>query len=217
MMTLHREGTKLIGGTALIVSVLAILTSEFIPWAELQIAILILLFVILFLVVQFFRVPKRKPNLGENKIIAPCDGKVVVIEEIFHKESNEKKIQVSIFMSPINVHVNWYPTDCEVLKSEYKPGKFLVAWDPKSSEENEMHVTTIKTKNNKVIVLKQIAGAVAKRIVNYAKPGAAGKQAGEMGFIKFGSRMDLILPLEAKIKVKIGDKSVGQITEIAEL
>ncbi len=216
-MTLHREGTKIIGGSAIIVSLLAVAVSEFVPWAELQIALLLLLFVFLFLIIHFFRVPKRKPNFAENKVLAPCDGKVVVIEEIFHKDTNEKKIQVSIFMSPINVHVNWFPIDCEVLKSKYKPGKFLVAWNPKSSEENEMHITTIKTKAGAVIVLKQIAGALAKRIVNYAKAGMVGKQAEEMGFIKFGSRMDLILPLEAKIKVKIGDKAIGQVTEIAEL
>jgi len=151
-------------------------------------------------IVSFFRVPNRKHTIQETAIVAPADGKVVVIEEVQADEYfSDKRIQVSIFMSPLNVHVNRNPVGGEVVYSQYHPGKYLVAWHPKSSTENERH----------------IAGALARRIVNYLQPGQQVRQTEEMGFIKFGSRVDLLLPLDATIKVKIGDRPVGGVTEIA--
>ena len=153
---------------------------------------------------------------SENAIVAPADGKVVVIEEVQADEYfNDRRIQVSIFMSPLNVHVNRNPVSGEVAYSEYHKGKYLVAWHPKSSTENERH-TVVYRKDGKEILIKQIAGAVAKRIVNYLHAGQPVKQSDEMGFIKFGSRVDLLLPLDAKIKVKIGDKPKGGVTVVAE-
>ena len=154
-------------------------------------------------------------TIQENAIVAPADGKVVVIEEVQADEYfTDRRIQVSIFMSPLNVHVNRNPISGEVAYSQYHKGKYLVAWHPKSSTENERH-TVVYRKDGKEILVKQIAGALAKRIINYLQPGQQVKQADEMGFIKFGSRVDLLLPLDAKINVKIGDKPKGGVTVIA--
>jgi phosphatidylserine decarboxylase len=154
-------------------------------------------------------------TIDENAIVAPADGKVVVIEEIQADEYfTDRRIQVSIFMSPLNVHVNRNPISGEVVYSQYHKGKYLVAWHPKSSTENERHCIAYR-KGGKEILVKQIAGALAKRISNYLKPGQQVKQADEMGFIKFGSRVDILLPLDAKIQVKIGDKPLGGVTVIA--
>ena len=151
----------------------------------------------------------------EDAIIAPADGKVVAIEEVQADEYfTDRRIQVSIFMSPLNVHVNRNPVTGEVVYSEYHKGKYLVAWHPKSSTENERH-SVVYRKEGKEILVKQIAGAVAKRIINYLQPGQKVKQTEEMGFIKFGSRVDLLLPLNAKILVKIGDKPQGGVTVLA--
>ena len=152
---------------------------------------------------------------GENTIVAPADGVIVAIEEVQPDEYfNDKRIQVSIFMSPLNVHVNRNPVSGEVVYSKYHRGKYLVAWHPKSSTENERH-SVVYRKNGKELLVKQIAGAVAKRIRNYLQPGQVVEQGAEMGFIKFGSRVDLLLPLEANIQVKIGDKPQSGITVIA--
>ena len=173
------------------------------------------MFILLVLVISFFRIPARKYTIDEHAVIAPCDGKVVVIEEVQADEYfNDRRIQVSIFMSPLNVHVNRNPVSGEVVYSQYHKGKYLVAWHPKSSTENERH-TNVYRVNNKEVLTKQIAGALAKRIVNYLSVGSKVQQGGEMGFIKFGSRVDLLLPLDADIKVKIGDAAVGGITTIA--
>ncbi len=171
----------------------------------------------LFLVVQFFRVPKRSLSFDENTIYSPCDGKVVVIEETEEDEFlKEKRIQISIFMSPLNVHVNWAPMNGIIKYLRYHPGKYLVAWHPKSSTENER--TTIVFDNGRFsVLLRQIAGAVARRIIWYPEEGNEWKQHDEIGFIRFGSRVDLFLPLDADIKVKIGDKVSGQTSKIAEI
>ncbi len=166
-------------------------------------------------IISFFRLPKRENTIQDDAIIAPADGKVVTIEEVQADEYfTDRRIQVSIFMSPLNVHVNRNPVSGEIAYSQYHKGKYLVAWHPKSSTENERH-SVVYRKDGKEILVKQIAGAVAKRIVNYLQPGQQVKQAEEMGFIKFGSRVDLLLPLDAKIHVKIGDKPLGGVTVIA--
>ncbi|MFA9290007.1 MAG: phosphatidylserine decarboxylase family protein [Solirubrobacteraceae bacterium] len=168
--------------------------------------------------VYFFRNPERTTVSTENEIIAPADGEVVIIKNVFEKEYLKKNCkQISIFMSPLNVHVNRYPFSGEVTYTKYHPGKYLFAWLPKSSELNERTTVVVKNKNNQEILFRQIAGALARRIVLYAKTKDIAIAGGEYGFIKFGSRVDVYLPLDAKILVKIGDKPVGGVTKIAEL
>ena len=218
-MTIHREGYKSIGVAALLFGLINIVSFSFLsgvtPWLTTVIFIITLL-LFLFLV-SFFRIPKRKPTLGENKVICPADGKVVVIEEIFDVEYfNQKRLQISIFMSPANVHQNRIPESGEVVYSKYHKGKYLVAWHPKSSTENERHSVVIK--NDKVeILVKQIAGALAKRIVNYLQVGQKVEQGAEMGFIKFGSRVDVLLPPSAKVKVELNQVVKGGVTVLASL
>jgi len=168
-------------------------------------------------IVQFFRNPIRKYTLGENLIICPADGKVVVIEETNEGEYfKDKRLQVSIFMSPTNVHINRFPISGIISFFKYHSGKFLVAYDPKSSTDNERTTIVVKHKNGTEILFRQIAGALARRIVWYCKEGEIAEQCEQMGFIKFGSRVDLYLPLDAKLKVKIGDVVKGSQTVIAE-
>lgn len=183
------------------------------------IALLALVSVILFvLVVQFFRIPTRLLTTGDLKVIAPADGKVVVIEETEEGEYfKDRRRQVSIFMSPLNVHVNRNPVTGTVRYFKYFPGKYLVAWHPKSSTENERTTVVVELANGAQILFRQIAGAVARRIIWYVKEGQAVKQGEEFGFIKFGSRVDVFLPLDAKINVNIGDITKGGVTVIAEL
>ena len=171
---------------------------------------------LLIIILQFFRNPKRHTNQNENHIIAPVDGKVVVIEEVFEKEYfKDKRLQVSIFMSPINVHVTRYAISGIVKFSKYHPGKFLVAWHPKASEENERTTIVLENKTFGSILYRQIAGALAKRIVNYAKEGEKVIQGKDAGFIKFGSRVDLFLPLDTKLKVKLNETVKGGETIVA--
>ena len=170
------------------------------------------------LVVQFFRIPARALTLDEKQVIAPADGTVVVIEETEEGEYfKDKRRQVSIFMSPLNVHVNRNPLSGVVSYFRYYPGKYLVAWHPKSSTDNERTTVVIQQSNGVEVLMRQIAGALARRIVWYVKEGEAVKQTEEMGFIKFGSRVDLYLPLDAKINVKMGEKTKGGVTVVAEL
>jgi phosphatidylserine decarboxylase len=216
-MTIHKEGYKTIAWCTLIFGVINILSFYFLSFETpiISWAIFIVTFGLLLFIISFFRIPKRTFKLQENAILAPADGKVVVIEEVQADEYfKDRRMQVSIFMSPANVHVNRNPVSGEVVYSQYHKGKYLVAWHPKSSTENERHSVVYRT-NGKEILVKQIAGALAKRIVNYLQPGQKVEQSGEMGFIKFGSRVDLLLPLDAKIHVKIGDKPVGGTTLIA--
>ncbi len=172
--------------------------------------------VVLIVIMQFFRSPIRPWHINDNAIVAPADGKVVVIEEVEEPEFLKQKVkQISIFMSPVNVHVNRYPHAGEVVYAKYHPGKFLVAWHPKSSTENERTSVAVLHSNGKTILFRQIAGALARRIVMYAKTGDLAKQTQEFGFIKFGSRVDIFIPIDAKVLVKIDDVVKGGITEIA--
>lgn len=216
-MTIHKEGYKTIAWSTIIFGVINILSFYFLSFETPIISWIVLIstFGLLLFIISFFRIPKRTFSLQENAILAPADGKVVVIEEVQADEYfKDRRMQVSIFMSPANVHVNRNPVSGEVVYSQYHKGKYLVAWHPKSSTENERHSVVYRT-NGKEILVKQIAGALAKRIVNYLQPGQKVEQSGEMGFIKFGSRVDLLLPLDAKIHVKIGDKPIGGTTLIA--
>lgn len=171
---------------------------------------------LLIFILSFFRIPNRTYTEGEDMIVAPCDGTVVVIEEVEADEYfKDKRLQISIFMSPLNVHVNRNPVSGEVVYSQYHPGKYLVAWHPKSSTDNERHSVVYK-QHGKEMLVKQIAGALAKRIVNYLKPGDKVLQGAEMGFIKFGSRVDLLLPLDTKVEVKINQKVKGGVTVLGK-
>lgn len=173
---------------------------------------------LLLVVLQFFRNPIRRFVSDENYIIAPADGKVVVIENVFEPEYLKKECkQISIFMSPINVHINRYPVSGTVQYAKYHPGKFLVAWHPKSSTENERTSVGVRTNAGKDVFFRQIAGALARRIVMYAKEGDIAQQQSEFGFIKFGSRVDIFIPLDAEVLVSIDMKTTGGITKIAKL
>ena len=217
-MTIHKEGYKTIAWTVLLFGTINLLSFYIFsfPSPAVSWVIFIATFVLLLFIISFFRIPKRNYTTSDNVILAPADGKIVTIEEIKADEYfNDKRLQVSIFMSPLNVHVNRNPVSGEVVYSKYHKGKYLVAWHPKSSTENERHVVVYKTKEKELLV-KQIAGALAKRIVNYLQPGQKVEQVAEMGFIKFGSRVDLVLPLNVKLKVRIGDVAKGGVTVIAE-
>ncbi len=217
-MTIHKEGYQTIAWSVIIFVVINLLSFYLLSfdYPAITAIIVIVTFGLLLFLVSFFRVPKRNPTLNPNAIVAPADGKVVAIEEVQADEYfTDRRIQVSIFMSPLNVHVNRNPISGDIAYSQYHKGKYLVAWHPKSSTENERH-SVVYRKDGKEILVKQIAGALAKRIVNYLQTGQKASQAEEMGFIKFGSRVDLLLPLDAKINVKIGDKPLGGVTVIAE-
>ncbi len=217
-MTIHKEGYKIIAGSTLLFALINLVSFYFISVTHPLLCWLILVasFALLIFIFSFFRIPKRVHTTGEDTIVAPCDGTVVVIEEVQPDEYfNDKRLQLSIFMSPLNVHVNRNAVSGEVVYSKYHPGKYLVAWHPKSSTENERYSVVYKTHNKEVLV-KQIAGALAKRIVNYLKPGLEVVQGEEMGFIKFGSRVDLILPLDTKIEVKINQKVKGGVTVLGK-
>ena len=217
MIRFHKEGYKIIV-IAFILSITGILLAEkFIEiiWVVKAIQIVILAF--LFIVLQFFRNPKRATNLNENTIIAPVDGKVVVIEEVEEPEYfKDKRLQVSIFMSPINVHVTRYAMSGVVKYSKYHPGKYLVAWHPKASSENERTTIVLDNKIFGEVLYRQIAGALAKRIVNYAKEGTEVIQGADAGFIKFGSRVDLYLPIGTKLTIKLGDVVKGGTQVVAK-
>ena len=212
----HKEGAKIIFG-AVVFSVVALLLTDYISinWLRIVFQLFILLFLVLIL--QFFRNPKRNTQLNEQQVISSVDGKVVVIEEVEEPEFFKgKRRMVSVFMSPLNVHVTRYPISGEVVYSKYHPGKYLVAWHPKASEENERTTVVVKNEVFGEVLYRQIAGALAKRIVNYAKEGDKAIQGADAGFIKFGSRVDIYLPLDAKIKVSPGQKVKGGIDIIAE-
>ena len=216
-MTIHKEGYKTIAWATILFGVINIISFYFISfWSPvLSWIIFIASLLLLIFLISFFRIPKRNLFAGEDSVVAPADGKVVVIEEVEADEYfADRRIQVSIFMSPLNVHVNRNPVSGDVMYSEYHKGKYLVAWHPKSSTENERHTVVYKA-NGKELLIKQIAGAVAKRIVNYLQAGQQVKQGDEMGFIKFGSRVDILLPLNANVKVKINEMVQGGITVIA--
>ncbi len=213
----HKEGYKIIIGSMLILVVLIFLIDAIIAIEWLRKLIMIILLIFYVLILQFFRNPNRFTVENLNQIIAPADGKVVVIEEVFEKEFfKDKRRQISIFMSPLNVHVTRYPISGKVIFSKYHPGKYLVAWHPKSSEENERTSIVIENKTVGQILYRQIAGAVARRIVNYASVNETANQGEDAGFIKFGSRLDIFLPLDMKVNVSLNDKATGGETVIAE-
>ena len=214
---LHKEGYKILVNTLLILLGVNLLSMYLIPDYFFIIKGLLVISVIVYiLVIQFFRNPKRKTVLNENNILSSVDGKVVVIEEVEESEYfKDKRLQISVFMSPLNVHVTRYPIGGKVLFSKYHPGKYLAAWLPKSSTENER--TTVVVQNNKgTILFRQIAGAMARRIVNYAKQDDQPTQGSDSGFIKFGSRVDIYLPIGTKVNVEIDQKVRGGETVLAE-
>ena len=212
----HKEGGKIILISTTLTVLFLLLADTFISTLWLQKTIEIVVLLLLIIVLQFFRNPVRTVAINDNHIIAPVDGKVVVIEEVFEGEYfKDKRMQVSIFMSPINVHVTRYPVNGLVKFSKYHPGKFLVAWHPKASEENERTTIVVENKVFGEILYRQIAGALAKRIINYAEEGTQVVQGTDAGFIKFGSRVDLFLPLGTEISVKLNGKAVGGKTIIA--
>ena len=214
----HKEGFKIIAITFLLVAILAVVVDKFVALQWLQYLLFFTLFVFLFLILQFFRNPKRLTVLNDNTVVSPVDGKVVVIEEVFEPEYfKEKRLQVSVFMSPINVHVTRYPIGGQVAYSKYHPGKYLVAWHPKASTENGRTTVVVDNPLYGKVLYRQIAGALAKRIVNYAKEGDAANQGEDSGFIKFGSRVDLFLPLNTNIKVALNQKVKGGESIIAEI
>lgn len=218
-MTIHREGYKSIAIGTMIFGALNLIFFYFFS-ASLPVLAWIIFFVtlgMLLFLISFFRIPNRALTINDGVIVAPADGKVVVIEEVTDPEYfRDKRLQVSIFMSPANVHVNRNPISGEVIYNKYHKGKYLVAWHPKSSTENERHSVVIK-KGNTEILVKQIAGALAKRIINYLQVGQQVSQTAEMGFIKFGSRVDLLLPVGTKINVVLNQDVQGGVTVIATL
>jgi len=216
-MTIHKEGYKTILICAIVFAVINLVSFYFIsfhiPWLSWLLFMITLAF--LLFIISFFRIPKRAYTKGDNLLICPADGKVVVIEEIVDEEYfKDKRLQVSIFMSPANVHENRTPVSGEVVYSQYHKGKYLVAWHPKSSTENERHSVVIRNKKGEILV-KQIAGALAKRIINYLSVGQQVEQTAEMGFIKFGSRVDILLPPGTSTQVKLGQAVQGGVTILA--
>lgn len=218
-MHYHKEGYRIILISALLVILLDITLFVFLTnYPTLRLILAIGLIILLIIIIQFFRVPHRKVVLDDEFIFAPADGKVVVIEEVFESEYfNNDRIQVSVFMSPLNVHVNYYSIKGLITYFKYHTGRYLVAWHPKSSTENERATIVVKHPNGFEVLMRQIAGAMARRIVCYANLNEDVEQAQELGFIKFGSRVDLLLPLESEILVKIDQKVKGQITPIARI
>ena len=212
----HKEGAKIILITLTIV-VAVIFATEFITIEWIRIGVIVLALFFLILVLQFFRNPKREVDNSDNHILAPVDGKVVVIEEVFEPEYfKDKRLMVSIFMSPLNVHVTRYPLNGVVKYSKYHPGKYLVAWHPKASEENERTTVVINNRVYGEVLYRQIAGALARRIVNYANEGMKAVQGKDAGFIKFGSRVDIYLPIGTEVNVKLGEKAIGAKTVICK-
>ena len=217
-MTIHKEGRTLLFILLIIFAALGYLAQRFLGegiWLNIIIGVCLAFYLI---VLQFFRNPSVTIVRNDKHIIAPADGKVVVIEETTETEYlKDRRIQVSIFMSPVNVHVNRMPAGGTISFCKYHPGKYLVAWHPKSSTENERTSIAVRMANGTEVLFRQIAGALARRICWYVKEGQTIAQGEEFGFIKFGSRVDLFLPLDAKIKVENGQKTTGGVTVIAEL
>lgn len=213
----HKEGFGIIRFTIIALFLVNIGSYWWIPNTAVNVLVLLGSIVLFILVLQFFRNPKRLTNPDDRYIMAPVDGKVVIIKEVYEKEYfKDNRIQISVFMSPVNVHVTRYPIGGKVTFSKYHPGKYLVAWHPKSSEKNERTTVVVNNPRWGEVLYRQIAGAVARRIVNYAVKGAEVTQGSDSGFIKFGSRLDVFLPLEAEIEVNLEDKVRGGETILAK-
>ena len=214
----HREGSRIIMNSFILAAIITVLAEYKISIEWLKMLIQITTLVLLLLVLQFFRNPKRTTPINEKHLISPVDGKVVIVEEVFEKEYfKDTRLQVSIFMSPLNVHVTRYAMSGTVKFSKYHPGKYLVAWHQKSSELNERTTIVLENESFGEILYRQIAGAVARRIVNYAQEGTQVVQGEDAGFIKFGSRVDLFLPLNTQLNVKVNDVVKGGIQTIAHI
>lgn len=217
-MRIHKEGYTTIAIAFLLLAGLMLLFFKLIPIQALNYILLFAAMVVFGLILWFFRNPARKIVPAPGKILCPADGKVVVIEKTTeHEYFKDERIQVSVFMSPLNVHCNRYPVSGEVVYQKYHKGKYLVAWHPKSSTENERSTVVIKSPSGSEILVRQIAGAVARRIVAYSNKGNNVIQGNQLGFIKFGSRVDLFLPLNAKLTVALNQKVQANYTQIAEL
>lgn len=218
-MTIHKEGTGTLIVTTLTLAIIYSIIRYFTPeQPTIHIAVFVVCFILFLVVLQFFRKPTRKTPINPKHIIAPADGRVVVIEEVIETEYFKgPRKQISIFMSPLNVHINFNPLSGIISYFKYHPGKYLVAWHPKSSTENERTTVVTKHANGTEVLFRQIAGAMARRICWYVKEGQEVTQGEEFGFIKFGSRIDVYLPLDAKVLVNLEDKPVGGETVIAEL
>lgn len=216
-MKIHPEGYTIIGFSLLLIGALNLILLYFNTPGLIFYPILVLSLLLLILIVQFFRFPSRDLTISDKYIVAPADGKVVVIEEVFENEFLQKPCrQISIFMSPLNVHINWYPVSGKVTHVRYHKGKYLVAWHPKASSENERTSIVIEKENRHQILVRQIAGALARRIVYYPHENDMVRQGAQFGFIKFGSRVDVFIPLDCKVKVQLGQKTTGGVSILAE-
>ena len=217
-MKIHKEGYPTILIALALIGLINFLSFNYLPFILIKISVLLVSLIFFYLVLHFFRNPTRDVKINNKHIIAPSDGKLVVVEEVFENEFlKEDCTQLSIFMSPLNVHKQWYPVNGEVIYSKNHDGKYLVAWHPKSSLENERSTIVIQTKENQKILFRQIAGAVARRICNYSSKGDKVDQNMEAGFIKFGSRIDVFIPKSSKIKVSLNDIIIGGETVLAEM
>jgi phosphatidylserine decarboxylase len=216
-MYIHREGIKIVSVSAVIYVTVASLLTWLMPDENLFLDTLYIAFgLILLWKISFFRVPIRKVNQQLDAVVSAADGTVVVIEEVTESEYfNDRRIQISVFMSPFNVHINWFPIEGEVSYVKYHPGKFLFANNPKSSTDNERNTVVVRDKKGREVLFRQIAGMMARRIVCYTTKGKPAPQGGEFGLIRFGSRVDFFVPLDAEVMVKIGDKVQGQKTVLA--
>ena len=213
----HKEGHNIITVSFIVITLINLISRNFIENTTINYTVGVISILILVLILQFFRNPKRVAIIDDNLITSPVDGKVVAIEKVYEKEYfKDERIQISIFMSPVNVHVTRYALSGKIKFSKYHPGKYLVAWHPKSSEKNERTTVVVENKIFGQVLYRQIAGLLARRIVNYAKVGESVNQGADAGFIKFGSRVDLFLPLDAKIKVEINQVVSGAEDIIAE-
>ena len=213
----HKEGHNIITVSFIVITLINLVSRNFIENTTINYTVGVISILILVLILQFFRNPKRVAIIDDNLITSPVDGKVVAIEKVYEKEYfKDERIQISIFMSPVNVHVTRYALSGKIKFSKYHPGKYLVAWHPKSSEKNERTTVVVENKIFGQVLYRQIAGLLARRIVNYAKVGESVNQGADAGFIKFGSRVDLFLPLDAKIKVEINQVVSGAEDIIAE-
>ena len=219
-MKLHREGYGIIIVSVILYCMVELGMYYFLKESTFLTLVLFSLVptIFLILVIQFFRIPRRQYSFSEGQVLCPADGKVVVIEEVEETEYfKDKRIQISIFMSPLNVHANFNPISGEIVYAKYHPGKFLVAWHPKSSTDNERTTIVTKSSSGNEVLFRQVAGALARRICYYVKEGQQVEGGTEFGFIKFGSRIDVFLPLHAKIHVHLNDKVTGQLTKLADI